>query len=250
MKSFIIAFLMIGIAYLFFESFILINRHDVEEAKHIELGKKYHSLCLFPMGEGVLIDSDWVLTAGYIGNDLKKDLQVGYKPKATIEANDYEIERVIVNPEYRPDENDLALVKLKTPVRNVVSAKLYTQNSETGKLISIVGLGDTSDGISGPAHWDKIIHGATNTVDGADDEWIWFDFDKPGSPGGTELEGIGAVNDIGGPAYIEENNEQYVAGISSHQDDAGHEKGTYGVIEYYTRISKYADWINDVMNKN
>ncbi|HYV90556.1 MAG TPA: trypsin-like serine protease [Chitinophagales bacterium] len=249
MKSFINAFLFIGITYLFLESFIFIH-HEVEEAKYIELGKKYHSLCHFPMGEGVLIDSDWVLTAGNVGNDLKKDLHDGFKPKATIEAGDYEIESVTVHPDFNPTGNDIALVKLKTPVINVTPAKLYTQNSESGKLITIVGLKDAGDGISGPAHWDKIIRGVTNKVDGADDQWLWLDFDGPGSPGGTDMEGISEPGEKGGPAYIDEGNTHYVAGISSHQDDNGHKKGTYGVIEYYTRVSSYAAWIQDVMNRN
>src|SRR2546430_457465 len=129
MKSFITAFLIIGITYLFFESFIVISRHDIDEAKHFELGKKYHSFCNFPMGDGVLIDSDWVLTDGLVGSDLKKDLHNGFKPKATIEATDYEIEKVIVHPDFHSIVNDIALVKLKTAVRNVTPAKLYTQNS-------------------------------------------------------------------------------------------------------------------------
>ena len=249
MKAFIQALLFIGITYLFLESFIII-RHDVDEARYVELGKKYHSICHFPMGEGVLIDSDWVLTAGHVGSDLKKDLQDGYKPKVTVEAKDYEIEKVIVHPDFQPITDDIAMVRLKTPVRNVAPAILYTQSSEVGKIITIVGLGDTGDGILGPTHWDKIIRGATNKVDGADQQWLWFDFDSPASPDKTELEGISGPEDSGGPAYIEEDDEQYVVGISSHQDDAGHQKGTYGVIEYYTRVSKYADWIHEVENKN
>lgn len=249
MKSFLGAFVISGVTFLFLESFIII-RHDTDDSKYVELGKKYPSLCHFPMGEGVLIDPEWVLTAGHVGNDLKRDLQQGFKPVATIDSGDYGIEKVIVHPGFYPIENDIALVKLATPVNNIAPAKLYTQKEETGKTITIVGMGDTGDGVSGPAKWDKVVRGATNRVDGTDDQWIWFDFDCPGSPGGTDLEGISGPGDSGGPAYMNDGNTHLVAGISSHQDNAGHRKGTYGVIEYYTRVSSYADWIRDVLSSN
>src|ERR1041385_2175780 len=115
MKPIVSTFLLIGITYSFLESFIVI-RHDVDNSKYVELGKKYHSLCTFPMGDGVLIDSDWVLTSGQVGSDLKKDFQNDFKPKATIEAKNYEIEKVIVHPNFHPAMDDIALVKLKTAV--------------------------------------------------------------------------------------------------------------------------------------
>ncbi len=249
MRSFITAFLIIGVAYMLLQGFIII-RHDTDDSKYVELGKKYQSICHFPMGEGVLIDSEWVLTAGHVGNDLKQDLHDGYKPKATMEARDYEISTVIVHPGFHPIDDDIALVKLKKPVAGIVPASLYRQRDETGKMITIVGLGDTGDGITGPTHWDKIIRGATNLVDGADAEWIWFDFDSPASSGTTELEGISGPGDSGGPAFINDHGVNYVAGISSHQDDENGKKGTYGVVEYYTRVSSYFNWIEEIISKN
>lgn len=237
MKPFIGAFVIIGIVYLFLESFIII-RHEVDDSKYIELGKRYPSLCHFPMGEGVLIDSEWVLTAGQVGTGLKSDFREGYKPKVTIGSTDYEIDKVIVHPGFNPMSNDIALVKLKTPVSSITPAKLYTQNQETGKMITLVGMGD------------KVVRGATNRIDGTNDQWLWFDFDAPESPDGTDLEGISSSGDTGGPAYINVGNTNLVAGISSHQDDFGHSQGIYGVVEYYTRVSSYADWIQEVMGRD
>ncbi len=249
MKSFITAFMIIGVTYLLLASFIII-RHDVDDSKYIELAKKYHSVCHFLMGEGVLIESNWVLTAGHVGSDLKKDLEQGLKPKVKIESKDYEIEKVILHPGFHPIEDDIALVKLKSKVTDATPVKIYSQHSETGNSIVIVGLGDTGDGITGPKHWDKILRGATNKVDGVNDKWLWFDFDAPGSADETFLEGISGPGDSGGPAYLVENETLFVAGISSHQDDAGNKKGTYGVIEYYTRVSSYADWIIEEIKNN
>jgi secreted trypsin-like serine protease len=63
------------------------------------------------------------------------------------------------------------------------------------------------------------------------------------------LEGISGPGDSGGPALIGRNNELYIVGISSNQEGEGHKKGTYGVIEYYTRISSYYNWLVKTMKQ-
>jgi secreted trypsin-like serine protease len=55
------------------------------------------------------------------------------------------------------------------------------------------------------------------------------------------LEGVGAPGDSGGPALIEANGRIALAGVSSASMNG--KPGTYGVVDVYTRISSYADWI-------
>jgi hypothetical protein len=233
------------------QSFIIITRDDVSDSKYIELGKKYSDiLCHFPMGEGTLIDSSWVITAGHVGKDLKKDLQNGYSPTAKINGAEYQIENIFVNPAFEPVINDLALVKLKSKVSNRRYVKLNKDTNEIEKIITLVGMGDVGTGLTGPVKWDKITRGATNRIEGADGNWIWFKFDAPGSASVTDMEGISGPGDSGGPALIEKDNNLYIAGISSNQKDNGSKKGTYGVMEYYTRISIYYTWLTETMKQN
>jgi len=71
----------------------------------------------------------------------------------------------------------------------------------------------------------------------------------PGDAGVTALEGISGEADSGGPAYIELEGVLFTIGVSSHQDarPAGRKRGTYGVLEYYSRVSYFADWIREVL---
>jgi hypothetical protein len=232
------------------QSFSIIIRDDISDSKYIDLGKKYSDIiCHFPMGEGTLIDSSWVITAGHIGKDLKQDLQNGNSVTAKINGTNYQIEEVFVHPDFQPIINDVALVKLKLKVGNSRYAKLSSDKNEIGKIITIIGMGDAGTGLTGPQKQDKITRGATNKVDGDDSHWIWFKFDSPNSVNTTELEGISGPGDSGGPALIEKDNILFIVGISSNQETEGTKKGTYGVMEYYTRVSSYHDWLTKTMKQ-
>jgi hypothetical protein len=234
-----------------YQSFAIITRDDVSDSKFIELGKKYSDiLCHFPMGEGTLIDSFWVITAGHIGKDLKRDLQNGLSPGVKINGKDYPIENIFVHPDFQPIVNDIALVKLKEKVTNSRYVKLYADQDEIGKNIIVAGMGDTGNGLTGPAKMDKIVRAATNKIDSVDENWIAFHFDSPGSKNATDLEGISGPGDSGGPALIEKKNILCIIGISSNQKDEGNKKGCYGVMEYYTRISTYTKWIISTLIHN
>ena len=54
--------------------------------------------------------------------------------------------------------------------------------------------------------------------------------------------------DSGGPALLEKDGTLLIAGISSGQDNRAQGKeGVYGVLEYYTRVSAYAQWIDETI---
>jgi len=202
------------------------------------------------MGEGTLIDSSWVITAGHIGRDLSRDLENGYSPTAVIDDKEYRIEKIFVHPQFKPIVNDIALVKLQKKIASNRYARVNSDRDEVGQAITIVGRGDVGTGLTGPQKWDKVTRGATNIIDGADSSWIWFAFDAPDSPKTTDLEGISGPGDSGGPALVERDGTLHLLGISSHQLGEGKKKGTYGVTEYYSRVSSYYGWIAETMRKN
>ncbi|HJY64044.1 MAG TPA: trypsin-like serine protease [Ignavibacteria bacterium] len=238
-------------AALVFQS--LIVRDDVPDEKFIELAKQYPQICHFPMGEGTLIDSSWIITAGHIGTDLLRDIKNGYKPKVICNENEYAIDKIIVHPGFKSIEeglqNDIALVQVKGKIDNVIPANLYDKQDEAGKEITIVGMGDMGTGISGPLKWDKITRAATNRIDGLENGWLYFTFDSPGSENVTSLEGISGPGDSGGPAITDTDGKRYIIGISSHQQGQNkYGRGRYGVTEYYTRISFFYTWITESIN--
>lgn len=225
------------------QSFI-ITRDDVSDSKFIALGEKYSDIiCHFPMGEGTLIDSCWVITAGHVAKDLQRDLKNGMQTKVKINGKEYDIENIFVNPDFQPVINDIALIKLRSKVISKRYVSLYNETNEIDKLITVIGMGDVGTGKTGPQKWDKITRAATNKIDGTDQNWIWFRFDEPGAANVTDMEGISGPGDSGGPALIEKDSKLYIVGISSNQKTGDHKKGTYGVTEYYTRVSTYYNWL-------
>jgi hypothetical protein len=224
----------------------LVVRHDVAEARFIELAKRYPQLCHLPMGEATLIDSCWILTAGHVGRDLSRDMANGYSPTMTCNGRAYRIERVVIHPLFgdTPEGivNDVALAKVGKAVTDVPPAELYSQRSEIGLRIVLAGMGDIGTGLTGPRKQSTTTRAATNVVDGADSAWIRFTFDAPGSKNVTELEGVSGPGDSGGPAFCDIDSVRYVVGVSSHQMSTNG-KGRYGAVEYYSRVSAYRDWI-------
>jgi secreted trypsin-like serine protease len=230
----------------------LILRHDVPDEKFVELAKQYPQICHLPMGEGALIDTSWIITAGHIGNDLVRDMNNGYSPTVTCNGTKYPIEKVVVHPNFAPLEqelqNDIALIKIKGSIKNITPAKIYSKRDEKGKTITIVGMGDVGTGKTGPQKWDKITRAATNIIDGTNNQWIYFTFDSPTSRNVTKLEGISGPGDSGGPAFMDIEGTRYLVGISSHQKgQAKYGKGKYGVTEYYARVSSYKAWITETL---
>lgn len=238
--------LLLACAVILFES--LITRHDIPDEKFVVFAKEFPQICHFENGEGVLLNNGWILTAGHVG----KGLGLGINQTVSCNGKNYIIGMVVVHPSFSNLENglknDIALVKLSGKLPDIEGLEIYNENDEIGKEITIVGSGDIGNGQIGPRKWDKITRAATNRIDSADEQWISFVFDAPGSKNVTSMEGVSGPGDSGGPAIIAKKGKYYVVGISSHQK--GQEKfgkGRYGVTEFYSRVSKHKDWIEVMM---
>lgn len=235
----------------------IVIRHDGDDRQYIELAKKFPATVVFHFkdsvngmdGMGTLIDARWVLTAGHIVADLSPG------DFAEVGGSRYEIEELVQHPLWHGIESwddvqhDIALVRLRTAVRGIEHARLYTKSDEAGLTLTFVGAGRFGNGLTGPTVDDQTMRAATNRVLRVEGTQLVYRFDAPGDPDVTPLEGISGDGDSGGPAYLESNGKIYVVGVGSAQDSRPVDRklGHYGVLELYPRVSAFAPWIRRVL---
>ncbi|MGD2108134.1 MAG: trypsin-like serine protease [Phycisphaerae bacterium] len=220
----------------------IVIRHDREDRKAIELAERFDAAGqILPDGGCTLIAPNWVATAAHVAQQASAEsLQVRFGDKS------YKVEQVVIHPKGKsvnpgmPPEVDLALLKLTEPAERIEPAAIYREKDELGKTVVLVGYGDVGDGKQRPRRSDGKRRAATNVIDDAGPLRIMMKFDGP--PGGTDLEGVSGPGDSGGPALIEKGNRLYLVGVSSAAMNG--RPGRYGVIEVYTRVSSFADWID------
>ncbi|MBO3700277.1 trypsin-like serine protease [Roseivirga sp. E12] len=231
----------------------IVMRHDVDEAKYLALADQYAgSVIRLNAGCGTFIRSNWIITAAHVAVVP----QIG--EDVTVDGVKYKIKQKVIHPEFREGQSimhDVALLELEKDVPDVELAKIYTKDDELGKEIIFAGTGWAGTGDKGMAdgaiNKDRKMRAAQNKIDGfrPSGGFIRFTFDAPDSKDALPLEGISGPGDSGGPALWFDGDQAYILGVSSHQDGRGmgRPEGRYGVYEYYTRVSDYADWIGQTI---
>jgi hypothetical protein len=234
----------------------LILRDDVDHDRSVAKAGDYSGLAHlnfitprgFREGEATLIPDQWLLTAAHV----TRRLEAGHV--ISVGDEDAAVAEVIRHPDWRPGPGggpDLALVRLASAIEETAPVELYTESDEVGQEVILLGLGDYGDGTSGPVGNDGRVRLATNRIDAVNEYSIVFDFDAPDSGEATEFEGVSGPGDSGGPALIETEDGVYLAGVSSGQErGSAAGRGRYGVIEHYTRVSRYADWIEQTLTRS
>lgn len=242
----------------------MLTRHDKDEVKFLKLAERFEKyMCHLnlPDCEGTIIADQWAITAAHCAVGIVEKFNAKRKHFVIINDVEIEVDKVIMYKEWdRIQENrsmlndmsvlnDIALLHLKTKPVNALHAKLYVDEDEIDKLIYMVGKGDKGTGLIGVNGNDGKQRGATNRVETATNKWITWTFNHPDTKTKylTEYEGISGPGDSGGPAFIVKNDNVYLAGISSWQDTKNGPEGLYGVVENYTRVSQYAQWIHNEM---
>jgi hypothetical protein len=136
---------------------------------------------------------------------------------------------------------------LASPIEDATIAKLNHASTEKGKIATFVGRGDYGNGLVGVAGADKQLRAAHNAVVGVLEQWLQFIFDRDANA--LPLEGISGPGDSGGPAYLVSTNLVCLIGVSSWQnaESTNWEEGKYGVIEHYSRIAYFRDWIEKTL---
>lgn len=234
---------------------LMITRHDKDEAEFLKLAEKFEKyICHLnlPDCEGTIIADQWIVSAAHCVEVIASKFNRGRKHFVIINDEEIEVDKVIMYKEWDEKQADIALLHLKTKPLRALQAKLYVDKDEVDKLIYMLGRGDKGNGLIGVNGNDGKQRGATNRIETATDKWLTWTFDHPDTKTKylTEYEGISGPGDSGGPAFILKNDVVYLAGVSAWQDTKGGDEGLYGVVENYTRVSQYVQWINDEMAGN
>ncbi len=245
----------------------IVIRHDVPNDIYSVDNPPEYLIDMPYEGHGVLIDSNWVVTVAHVifENYIGKELVISGKP--------YLVENVVIHPDYQtlPQElfqgnsdplmlalksrSDIALLKLKDPVKDVEPIEIYEGGGEANKIIEIFGKGATGDGLTGEnieTKGQKTLRHCKNIISGVEQNWIYYEFDSPEDA--LPLEGMHGSGDSGGPSVIVVENKPYLVGLSSWQYLVGNikdlESGKYGTKAYQTRISFYSSWIKKTIKEN
>ena len=241
----------------------MLTRHDKDESEFIKLAEqfeKYMCHLNLPDCEGTIIADQWAISAAHCAVLIMDKFEAGRIHFVIINDEEIEVDKVIMYKEWSNDSpeldisllNDIALLHLKTKPADAMQAKLYANEDEIDKLIYMVGKGAKGNGLTGVNGVDWKQRGATNRIETATDKWLTWTFDHPDTKTKylTEYEGISGPGDSGGPAFILKDDVVYLAGISSWQDTKDGPEGLYGVVDNYTRVSQYIQWINEEMAGN
>lgn len=229
-------------------TFAIVARHDVADEKLVALGEKFPAVGqVLPDGVGTLIAPRWVLTTSHVATLIPKGEGI-----FRLGGKEYKVARVFMHPHSTigPDEPpkiDMALLVLAEEIKNVTPLGLMKETDEAEKEVTIVGFGEGGDGKSKPRRRaDEKRRAVTNVVTEASPLRIHCLFDAP--PAGTELEGVAVHGDGGAPALIKVNDSWLVAGVSSPHEEGN--LGTYGVMNGFTRVSTFVQWIEKTIKDN
>lgn len=173
---------------------------------------------------------------------------------------------------------DIGLVRLNSPVTNIVPASRYIWTDEVGKVGTSVGFGRTGTGLTGATQNAGTKRAGNNLIDATgsvlsvttgppafqvqySDRIILSDFDHPTNPSysrswslsseALDLEYLIAGGDSGGGQFINIEGQDRVAGIHSFgQAIDGNVDASYGDVQGSIRVSQFNVWIDDMISHN
>lgn len=229
---------------------------------------------------GALISNQYVLTAAHVVGGATAG-NVAFVLNSESGSQVYSAESIMVLPGYSGTatgtdgvwHDDLALIRLATPVAgNVPVYDLYTGPLD-GQTINLVGYGGSGDGVSGVTGGasSSLRRVGQNRVDdllvdddgGAADEIFLFDFDGPDAGSnifgpdipanltlGSSVEAQFAGGDSGSPVFVNDNGIWKLAGIAAFNGSVTGLPGSnvlFGAIGGGTVVASYVPWIESAM---
>jgi len=241
-------------------------RDDRADADYIALGENYPYVCRVTgggSGSGVLIAPNWVLTAGHV-------FWGGTSGTVRFGSIVYNSAEVFEFPGWDIGQNDLALVRLQSPVIGIEPVRMWNGRNEVGRVATSVGFGTSGTGITGNTGGYGTKRAFQNVIDGYD-EVLWgfnyhgliTDFDKPDGSVNTfgligssstalDLEGCATPGDSGGGLFVNYGGEEFLVGITSYvawegvdpwASRSSNRYGYYGDNNGYSRVSDAEQWI-------
>ena len=246
----------------------VVIQQGVPDSKYVVPDNALPALVDLPEeGHGVLIGKSWVLTAAHATVWYAKLDHV------TIGGKDRAVAQVIRYPGYvKPDLghlsgdaslvvtklaalDDIALIRLVNPVEDIPPMALYRSSDEQGKMAEIYGKGATGNGLTGErpnSPHRGTLRRADVVVSRAKGRWLDYTFDCGRTA--LPLEGVAGGGDSGGPVLIRSEGQWKLAGVTSWKqwkgDISTFKAGVCGQVFSNTRVSHYAEWIDQVIVEN
>lgn len=221
----------------------IVTRHDdtglasrVEARRFAAVGK------VLPDGEAVLIAPTWVLTAGHVATGAPLN-----RLRVRFAGIEYLVAEVIPYANWQPGNNDIALMRLSTPVQRITPLKIHDGELQEGLEIFIVGRGDYGDGLKGIVGNDGKLRIARNKIWDLEPERLHVRFEAP-EDGALPDEGISGPGDSGTPALIERDGRLEIVGIGSvGRSPDGVRYGKYGSVDIFIRTTHCKNWIMEAL---
>lgn len=231
----------------------IVLRHDRDLERSLELGDRFTFVCAVAGGSGTLIHPEWILTAAHVIEAMQPGEGVD------CDGQRREIAGTLVSTALLADGSgdpiDLGLVRLDAPIASINPAALYEGEDEQeltsragGRPAIIVGTGYFGTAVDPDlAAPDGRRRAVTNRIVDQDIDWLRVVLNRP--PGGTDLEGIQASGDSGGPLLVHAGDGWVVAGVGSFSDYIDAEPGTgqYGAMDFYARVAPQRAWISSTI---
>lgn len=218
---------------------------------------------------GTLIAPRFVISPAHCVDQLTDPTTLGFEAGGIT----YPVAEIILHPDWPAgnpspppsvDGNDIAIIRLASPVAGLTPTQRYQGVSDLGVTGTIVGFGWTGDGVTGQiSGTDGTKRAGENMLDvlgstfGISDNVILWDFDEPGSPTTSVIGGPLPLNleyqlankDSGAGLFIFEGGQWLLAGIGVFVADFNNDEilSNYGDLSGATRIAPHVTWINSVL---
>lgn len=246
------AVLLVGLVFLALSAFGGTTDPNTPDSKYLDFGKEFPSVCRVralivtgtsdkpdvsvQYGSGVIIRPNWLLTAGHVVK--------GHAAAFALKDDDSEhiLEKVILHKDFSDDHfgfHDLALCYSSKDFGLKFYTPLYKKLDEVGQPITIAGYGVHGTFTTGAKLSDGKKRAGHNKIDSSERSVLIC---TPSVTNKFPLEFMIAQGDSGGGMFI--GNE--LAGINSFLMAKDRKPdGTYGDESAFTRVSIYAEWIEE-----